>query len=41
MNQYASLDAGGSITNTATISGPGVTNDILVSETINTADTAL
>ncbi len=41
VNQYAPLDTGGSITNTATVSGPGVTNDILVSETINTADIAL
>lgn len=41
VNQYAPLDTAGSITNTATISGPGITNDIRVSETVNTADTAL
>lgn len=41
VNQYAPLDTAGSITNTAIVSGPGLTNDIRVSETINTADTAL
>lgn len=40
VNQYAPLGTTGSITNTATISGTGV-NDIQVSETINTANTAL
>lgn len=41
VNQYAPLDTTGTITNTATISGTGITNDILVSETINTDNTAL
>ncbi|MDE7311463.1 MAG: DUF11 domain-containing protein [Eubacterium sp.] len=37
VNQFAPLDTNSSITNKAVISGPGVTNDIEVSETI-TAD---
>lgn len=41
VNQYAPLDTNGYITNTATISGPGITNDIQVDETITPADTAL
>ena len=41
VNQYAPLNTGGSVTNTATISGPGITNDIQVSETITAANTAL
>lgn len=41
VNQYAPLDTNGTITNTATISGTGITNDILVSETISTENTAL
>ena len=41
VNQFAPLDTSGSITNTATIAGTGITNDIQVSETITTADTAL
>lgn len=41
VNQYAPLNTGGSVTNTATISGPGITNDIQVSETIAAANTAL
>ncbi|MCI9144452.1 MAG: hypothetical protein HFH87_17840, partial [Lachnospiraceae bacterium] len=41
VNQYAPLDTTGTITNTATISGTGITNDIQVSETVNTADTAM
>lgn len=40
VNQYAPLGTTGSITNTATISGTGI-NDILVSETVNAANTAL
>ncbi len=41
VNQYAPLGTDGAITNTATISGNGITNDILVSETVNAARTAL
>lgn len=37
-NEYAPLGAGASITNTATISGAGLTNDIEVSETVNHAN---
>ncbi len=41
VNQYAPLDTKGSITNTATISGTGLANDVTVSATINAARTAL
>lgn len=41
VNQFAPLDTEGTITNTATISGAGLANDILVSETISTDNTAL
>lgn len=41
VNQFAPLDTTGSITNTATISGTGITNDILVSDTIKADNTAL
>lgn len=41
VNQYAPLSAGGTITNTATITGTGITKDIQVSETITAADRAM
>ncbi|MCM1101443.1 MAG: hypothetical protein NC079_07160 [Clostridium sp.] len=41
VNRFAPLDASGSITNTATISGVGVNNDITVSETITPANEAM
>lgn len=41
VNQYAPLNTGSSIVNTATISGAGLTNDIEVSETITTDNTAM
>lgn len=41
VNQYAPLDTTGSITNTATISGPGITNDIEASETVTADNSAM
>ena len=41
VNQYAPLNTAGAITNTATISGGGLTNDILVSDRITADNTAL
>lgn len=41
VNQYAPLGVGSSITNTATISGPGITNDIEVSAEIGAENTAM
>lgn len=41
VNQYAPLDTGSTIINTATISGTGMTNDIDVSESITVDNTAM
>ncbi len=41
VNQYAPLSTGSAITNTATISGTGLTNDIEVSERITADNTAM
>ncbi len=41
LNEYAPLSSGSTITNTATISGDGLTSDLDVSETITAADSAL
>lgn len=39
-NQFAPLEVNGTILNTATISGGGLSNDIIATETISTEDTA-
>lgn len=39
-NEYAPLGAGAAITNTATVSGPSLPNDILASETVGHANVA-
>ncbi len=41
VNQFAPLASGSSITNTATISGPEVTNNLIATEQINAADMAM
>ncbi len=41
VNQYAPLDTGSTIINTATISGTGLTNDIDVSESVTVDNTAM
>lgn len=41
VNQYAPLDTGSTIINTATISGAGLTNDIDVSESVTVDNTAM
>ena len=41
VNQFAPLSTGGTITNTATITGAGITSDIQVSDTITAADRAM
>ncbi|MDE7326189.1 MAG: DUF11 domain-containing protein [Lachnospiraceae bacterium] len=41
VNQFAPLSSGSSITNTAKISGAGLTNDLVATEQITAADTAM
>ncbi|MDE7298167.1 MAG: hypothetical protein K2N94_04980 [Lachnospiraceae bacterium] len=41
VNQFAPLASGSTITNTATISGAGLTNDLTATEQINAADMAM
>ena len=41
VNQFAPLASGSSITNTARISGANLTNDLLATEQITAADTAM
>ncbi len=41
VNQFAPLESGSTITNTATISGPEVTNNLIATEQINAADMAM